>query len=262
MKKIFLYIFFLLLSIKAWGQHFSGQIFMKEDSHILLNYIYVTNLNTMKTVLTNYNGEFIIPAKQGDVIRFTSIISARKDVKMTTDMLGNKNFIELKHAYTEIPELVIKFKPTGNLRADAAKLKSAEKSLEIAKMIGLPQGNPNAVPPTIPPVALTGGGLSISVDSIYDLISGEHKKKLRQQKYEKMIRHTTTIRNYYGDEYFTKLKIPTKMIDNFLQFVYGSENVEVYVETNNLESVKPYIEKYIPIYLKRLRNSNLMQIVE
>lgn len=262
MKKIFLYIFFLLFSVKAWGQSFSGQIFMKEENYILLNPIFVTNLSTHKTTLTNYNGEFEILAKEGDIIRFTSIISERKDIKITAEMLGNRNFVELKHAYTEIPELVIKFKPTGNLRADAAKLKSAEKSLEIAKIVGLPQRNPNATPNTLPPMALAGGGVSISLDSIYDLISGEHKKKLRQQKYEKMIRHTTTIRNYYGEEYFTKMKIPTKMIDNFLQFVYGSENLDYYIQENQLEKVKPYIEKYIPIYLKRLRNSRLMEIVE
>lgn len=263
MKFIYILVFLYLTSIKLWGQTFSGQIFMKEDTPILLNHIYITNLNTLKTVISNYNGNFNIPAKEGDVIRFTSIISDRKDIKITSEMLKNSlNLIELKHTYYLIPEVIIKFKPTGNLKADLAKIKTGEKALKLSKIIDLPQPKGNGLPPTLPPIALAGGSLSFSIDSIYDLFSGEYKKKQRQQKYERMMKHISIIKGYYGEEYFTKMKIPAKMIDNFLQFVYSSDNIDYLVDNNNLEAVKSYIETYVPIYLKRLRNSNLMQIVE
>ena len=70
----------------------------------------------------------------------------------------------------------------------------------------------------------------------------------------------TGIRNYYGTEYFTNLKIPTNFIDNFLQFIYSSENLYPYVERNNYDAIAIYIDKYLPIYQRRLRNSHLIEI--
>ena len=67
------------------------------------------------------------------------------------------------------------------------------------------------------------------------------------------------IRNYFGTEYFTNLKIPVNYIDNFLQFVYTSDNILPYIQNNNYEGVSLYIEKYLPIYQRRLRNSQLME---
>ena len=70
---------------------------MRDKSNFYLNQIYVTNLNEQKTYLTNYNGEFRIPAKVGDVIRFTSIVSERKDITLTKNILENtNNLIELE----------------------------------------------------------------------------------------------------------------------------------------------------------------------
>ena len=99
---------------------------MRDKSLFYLNQIYVTNLNEQKTYLTNYNGEFKIPVKLGDVIRFTSIVSERKDIKMTQEIIGNsRNLVELEVAYKEIQEVVLnRFKPTGNLRKDVRALDS------------------------------------------------------------------------------------------------------------------------------------------
>lgn len=260
MKKIFT-VLVLLFLIKTQAQVFSGQIFMRDNSVIYLNQVYVTNLNEQKTVISDYNGEFKINAKAGDVIRFTSIITERKDIKLTEQMLSNAtNFIELKEGYIQIPEIVIKFKPTGNLKTDVLALKKEEKSLEIAKMIGLPAPKGDGTPPQIPVASLAGGGLSFSIESIYDIISGERKKKQRLYEYEKMMKGTAEMKNYFGEDYFTNLKIPKNFIDNFLQFVYTSDNINPYLEVNNIEGTKPYIEKYLPIYLKRLRNSHLAEV--
>ncbi len=73
---------------------------------------------------------------------------------------------------------------------------------------------------------------------------------------------TTTIENikkYYGVPYFTSLKIPENLIDNFLQFVYTSENLSPALTSGNYELAGPIMEKYLPIYQRRLRNSSLMQ---
>lgn len=235
---------------------------MRDKSNFYLNQIYVTNLNEQKTYLTNYNGEFKIPAKEGDVIRFTSIVSERKDIKLTKQIIQNSNnIIELEVAYKEIQEVVLsRFKPTGNLRRDVRSLDSKKSSLEIAKIIGLPAPKRDGNSPITPVASLANGGVGISLDGLYDVISGDAKKKKRLYEYEKMEIAIKNIKDYLGEEYFTRLKIPKDLIDNFLQFVYTSDNLNVYTNARNYEAVKVSIEKYLPIYQKRLRTSSLQNV--
>lgn len=262
MKKLNILIFLLLLS-KFTAQTFSGTLFMRDKSNFYLNQIYVTNLNEQKTYLTNYNGEFRILAKEGDVIRFTSIVSERKDVKLTKQLLENSNnLIELEVAYKEIQEIILsRFKPTGNLRRDVKSLDSKKSALEVAKIVGLPSPKGNGQSPVAPVASLANGGVSISLDGLFDVISGDAKKKKRLYEYEKMESSIKNIKNYLGEDYFVRLKVPKDLIDNFLQFVYTSDNLNLYTSASNYEVVKISIEKYLPIYQKRLRNSNLQNII-
>lgn len=260
MKKLFyLALFFTLTILKA--QSYSGVVFMKDNADVYMNQVYVTNLKTQHTVLSDYIGEFTIAAQPGDVIRFTSIISERYDLKVTSSMLGKQNIILLKPLYRQIEEVVIKIKPTGILKADVLALKSAERNMEIAQRVGLPEPKGDGYSPQLPMAAFQGGGLAFSVDAIYAAISGDKARQERLKRYEIMSANIKNIKNYFGTDYFTKLKIPTRLIDNFLQFVYTSDNLLPYLAENNFEATKPYLEKYLPIYLKRLDNSQLGQII-
>lgn len=260
MKRVSILFFFLLL-VNVSAQVFTGQIYIKEDASLYLNQVYVTNITEQKTVISNYNGEFSINAKPKDILRFTSIITERKDIEVTEESLKKFNTIELKAGYHEIKEVIIGWKPSGNLRKDVLSLKGNEKKASIASMIGLPQPKGDGTSPIEPIAALQGGGLSFSIDAIYDILSGERKKKQRLYEYEKMIASISSVRNYFGDDYFIRLKVPVNLINNFLQFVYTSDNFSLFVENKKFESVKPYFDKYIPIYQKRLKDSNLTQIV-
>ncbi len=260
MKKIFA-ILLLFCIASVYGQFLEGEIFIRDKSSLYLNQVYVTNINEQKSVLANYNGEFRITAKKGDILRFTSIATERKDITVTDQMLGmRKTFIELQIAYYEIQEVILSsFKPTGNLRRDVAMLRTSEKTFELRKMIGLPEPKGDGTSPEIPVLSLNQG-LSFSIDSIFDLISGEKKKKERYYQYEKMSKNIKNLQDYFGDDYFIKMKIPKELIPNFLQFIYSSDNITDYLDNNNYEATKTYIEKYLPIYLKRLENSHLMQV--
>ena len=262
MKRALLLLFLVFIA-KINAQIFTGQVFLRDNSILYLNEVYVTNLNTYKTVLTNYNGDFSIPANPGDVIRFTSIITERRDIKLTPQMMENKNITELKIAYHDIQEVVInRFKPTGNLRYDVKSIKKENKGEAIKKVIGLPEPKGNGLPPELPIADFRDGGLTFSIESIFDAISGERKKKQRYVAYEKMSKSVTEVKNVLGKDYFTKLKIPENLIDNFLQFVYTSENFDVYVNAGNFDAVKIPIEKYLPIYQKRLKNSHLQEVLK
>ncbi len=262
MRNVILFFVFLQISVLN-AQVFSGEILLRDRSSYYLNQVYVTNLNDHHTVLTNFNGTFRINAKPGDVVRFTSIVSDRKDIVITEKMLQNSlNIVELKIAYYEIQEVVInKFKPSGNLRKDVLSLKTGEKEMKLKTKIGLPEPKGDGTPQQAPLLSFSDGGLSFSIESIYDIISGERKKKQRLQNYEMMNAAISNIRKYYGDEYFIKLKIPKQFIDNFLQFVYSSDDLKPPIAAGNYEVVALYIERYLPIYQRRLQNSKLMEVV-
>jgi len=261
MKKLIL-VMLLVFAVKINAQIFSGEVFLRDNSSLYLNQVYVTNLTTLKTVLTTYNGDFNINAGPGDVIRFTSIVTERKDVKLTPQMFNSKNLVELKIAYHDIQEVVIsRFRPTGNLRYDVNSLRKEDKALALKKVIGLPEPKGDGTSPQLPVAGLRDGGLTFSIESIFDILSGERKKKQRLVAYERMSNSVTQVKNYLGKEYFTRFKIPENLIDNFLQFVYTSENIDVYIQSGNIEAVKIPIEKYLPIYQRRLKNSHLQEIV-
>ncbi|WP_345207582.1 hypothetical protein [Chryseobacterium ginsengisoli] len=262
MKKLFILLLLVFLA-KINAQSYSGEVFLRDNSVLYLNQVYVTNLNTLKTVLTDYNGDFTIPANAGDVIRFTSIVTERKDIKLTSQMMEQKNLMELKIAYHDIQEVVInRFRPTGNLRYDVNSIRKEDKGLAIKKVIGLPEPKGDGTSPQLPVAGLRDGGLTFSLESIYDILSGDRKKKQRYMAYERMNNSVTQIKNYLGKDYFIKFKIPENLIDNFLQFVYTSENIESYVMVGNFDAIKVPIEKYLPIYQRRLKNSHLQDIVK
>ncbi|WP_262150873.1 hypothetical protein [Chryseobacterium foetidum] len=262
MKKFFtLLILGFIAQINA--QIYSGEVFLRDNSQMYLNQVYVTNLKTMQTVLANYNGNFQLSASPGDVVRFTSIVTERKDIKITPNMLSGNNLVELMIAYYDIQEVVIsRFRPTGNLRFDVNSIRKEDKKYALKKVIGLPEPKGDGSPPELPVAGFRDGGLTFSIESIFDILSGERKKKQRYVAYERMNSSVTQIKNVLGTEYFTRFKIPENLIDNFLQFVYTSENIEVYVQTGNFDAVKMPIEKYVPIYQRRLKNSNLQDIIK
>lgn len=262
MKKLY-FIGLLIFGAVLNAQIFGGEVFLKDNSNLYLNQIYVTNLKTQKTVLADFNGDFRLDAKVGDVIRFTSIITERKDLKIVPSMMASyRNLVELKIAYTDIEEVFIpNFKVSGNLRKDVLALRTDKKQEELEKSIGLPKPKGNGLPPELPVAGFSGGGLTFSLESIFDIVSGDRKKKQRLADYTIMSRDIKNIQEYFGDDYFTKLKIPKELIPNFLQFVYSSDNLKAFIQSNNYEASQIYIEKYLPIYLARLKNSNLQKIL-
>ncbi|MEJ8591441.1 hypothetical protein JSO61_002830 [Riemerella anatipestifer] len=256
---------FLLLGVYAKSQFFVGEVLVEDRSEVYLTPIYVTNLETRKTVLCDYKGAFKIAASKGDVIRFTSITTDRTDITITEKHLATyNNIVELKMAYNVIPEVKLsKFKPSGILKKDVIALDDKKSPLALKQMIGLPEPKGDGTSPEAPPAAFAGGGLTFSIDTIYDMISGEQKRKRRLYAYEKMMKTTAAIRNYYGDDYFVSMKIPKHMIDDFLQFVYSSEEgVFALVQNNKYEGVKVYFEKYLPIFQKRMKNTTIMEVVK
>lgn len=226
---------------------------LRGTDNVIFNKVYITNITIQKTVITNLRGEFIISVNQGDVLRITSNRTLREDIKMTHDKIKKGFlFVELDLKPKEIEAVVLgKFKPTGNLKVDIEKLSRVDKIDELKKNIGLPEPISPIVNNTSP-VSFGNGGFNLNVQNVYDLFSGELKKKQRRMEYEKMQNTIKVVRSSLEDDYFIKMKIPKNYINNFLEFIYRSENKNL-----TKDNVRFLLEKYLPIYQKRLEDSFL-----
>lgn len=262
MKRILTILFFLFL-IFGKAQTFNGTLMIRDTGELYLNQMYVTNIRTDQTVLADYQGDFSIPAKIGDVIRFTSIVTERRDIVVTPDMLARKrSIIQLDVAYQEIQGVTIfRFRPTGNLKVDVLSL-PPDKNLILQQKIGLPVPKYNLAGTNAPLANFKNGGLGLDFQGIFDILSGDRKRQERLNVYETMMKDVSDMRKYFGDDYFLNRKIPENLIDNFLQFVYTSDNLRPALMNRNYVIAQLAIEKYLPIYLRRVRNSNLENIVK
>src|SRR5690606_23552070 len=102
-----------------------------------------------------------------------------------------------------IEEVIIGWKPSGNLKRDVLSLRMPQDDQAIQSMLGLPKPSRRLEPALEPLANLAGGGLSFNVGSIYEAISGDRKKKQRLYEYERMMKGIQAMKDHFGPDYFT-----------------------------------------------------------
>ena len=81
-------------------------------------------------------------------------------------------------------------------------------------------------------------GLSLKPQAIYNLISGDARRKKAQYRYDDLQDNILWIRGKVGDDYFVKMEIPAERISEFLQFSMGLKpEIKSYIKAQNLSKV-------------------------
>lgn len=103
--------FFVLFTIVSFGQsnnltELKGQVSAYVSN---LEGIYVINLQSEQSVLTNENGDFSIKANVGDVLVFSGMQFKRKEVLLCAEDFENKSFkVNLAATVNHLNEVVIR----------------------------------------------------------------------------------------------------------------------------------------------------------
>jgi len=118
-------ILLLLIFINLFSQQkISGKVVTEENN---LAAVLVMNMNSHKTTYTDISGNFSIDAHENDEVRFIKEGYYRADKIIKHQNLNSQMFVTLLRMETLIPEVNIKYKPTGNLKKDSEHFDDSKK---------------------------------------------------------------------------------------------------------------------------------------
>lgn len=248
---------FLLFSIFfAFSQQrvaLKGRLFLDEYEESNSG-IYITNETTNITTISDFFGGYSITAQIGDILTFKAYnINTRKIT--ITETMYNKQYLSVqlnvKQKYLD-EVTVVPFKSYGSLELDVKRIPYTDPTTKLLKnidMLTVGQAWDGKTNHKTLPI-----GFSMNVDDMFDIISGNQKKREKLYAYEKQMSDISNIRKYFGDDYFTKeLNFAPNEIDEFIFYLYWNENIKFYYETGNwFQIIDTFSKKYISYKARRL----------
>ena len=211
---------------------------MSEDE-VLIPKTLIVNMRTNEKTYSDSQGSFTISAKMGDEIRF-----AKERYKLAKILITNSDqqIVRLEKIPQEIEEVRLINKNIAQ---------SQEEGLRTS--IGLPKGPEK---PREKPVDLKDDFLRIppivSIQNIYNAISGKSRRLKRLYKYEDLQEGLSWIRNNIDYQYFADAGIPAEKMNDFLMFALRDERVLMYMKAKNIGGITVEMDRQIDPYLEVL----------
>lgn len=252
MRSIFLLLLFSYTTVLA-QQKSLGKV-LDENGNPLAG-VMVINISTNIASYTSNSGEFAILTKPQDELRFVKSGFERTSKRVSGD-LDEFLSVHLLQSPYDIEEVKVKPQLTGDIEKDSKLLSKEDKVARLQKDIGLP---PPPEKPRERPAEVANDVLlplvfgQMKVQAIYDLLSGEAKRKKNLYRYEDFQENIQWIRKRVDDEYFIKMGIPKNRINEFLSFSI-KQNPEILkmVKAKNLSKILVLMEDSFLIFSKRL----------
>lgn len=211
---------------------------MSEDE-VLIPKTLIVNMRTNEKTYSDLQGSFTISAQIGDEIRF-----AKERYKLAKILITNSDqqTVRLEKIPQEIEEVRLINKNIAQ---------SQEEGLRTS--IGLPKGPEK---PREKPVDLKDDFLRIppivSIQNIYNAISGKSRRLKRLYKYEDLQEGLAWIRNNIDYQYFADAGIPAEKMNDFLMFALRDERVLMYMKAKNIGGITVEMDRQIDPYLEVL----------
>ena len=211
---------------------------MSEDE-VLIPKTLIVNMRTNEKTYSDSQGSFTISAQIGDEIRF-----AKERYKLAKILITNSDqqIVRLEKIPQEIEEVRLINKNIAQ---------SQEEGLRTS--IGLPKGPEK---PREKPVDLKDDFLRIppivSIQNIYNAISGKSRRLKRLYKYEDLQEGLSWIRNNIDYQYFADSGIPAEKMNDFLMFALRDERVLMYMKAKNIGGITVEMDRQIDPYLEVL----------
>lgn len=246
--KIFGVVFFVAFSTTMQAQTvkiLKGKVVADAND---LEGIYIVNLKTDASTLTEKGGYFSIPATEGDTLQFSSVqFKGVQQIVKKEDLTSELLFVKMEILTRQLDE--VKVNEYKNINAvSLGIIPKGQKKYTPAERKLYTAGELHWYSPLLIPV----GGMS--VDGMINSISGRTamlKKELIVERKEFFMKK---IKDQFEENYFTEtLKIPADYVDGF-QF-YLVENSELEMALNEKNKIKAtfIMSKLAADYLELLK---------
>ncbi|SFI22481.1 peptidase associated/transthyretin-like domain-containing protein [Halpernia frigidisoli] len=252
--KIILFSLLLLFPVFIFSQKAVSGI-VSDENQIPLSGVLVVNINLDQKTQTNENGNFEINANSGDELRFVRQNYERSSVIIRSDSYFFGLKITMVYAPTDIEEVIVKPKLSGNLSKDSKSLNKEDKLAQLNKDIGLPKAplkmreKPADVKKDVIAPLLS---LSLKPQAIYDLISGKARRQKRLYQYDDFQDKLNWLKSNIKADFFLRNDIKTADISDFLNFsLLQSNDLQNCFKTKNTDKAEFTLLGLIPAYLKR-----------
>lgn len=249
------YIIVFLLAVNLLSAQEISEIEIKgkvvSDAPDLEN-IYVINLKTDETAMTDKDGYFNLKTTVGDTLMFSAVqIKGKKIVISNRDVAKDLLLIVLDPVINRLDEVVVK--KYKNINAIALGIISpstksytpAERKLRAATGADF-KGNEDGTM-----------GASASLDPLLNWISGRTallKKELEVEKKETLLEK---LENQFGLSYYTdKLKIPKDFVKGFLYYAVEESDLARVINTKNKTMTSFILAELSVKYLALQKNEN------
>ncbi|WP_128331364.1 hypothetical protein [Apibacter sp. HY039] len=252
-------ILFTLLSLLLFSQQkkiLKGKVYINETGESVSG-IYVKNLNSDYTTITDLIGNFYMPAEKGDAIVFQSYNIEKRTV-IVTFLMQEKGImsIQLDVKEKQLDNIYITdFKTYGNIELDVKRIPMMNKTNELMAKLG--NLYPTMKMDGSTDVATESAKLStmkFGIDAVFDVLSGDNKRRERLSAYEEQIKEIKTIHEYFGDEYFLGLGLEKNQIDEFILYTYLNHDVRFYYKHGNYFQILNTFDKNILAFKARKEN--------
>ncbi|MFV0211982.1 hypothetical protein OBK22_09295 [Empedobacter falsenii] len=225
-----------------------------DDSDDTAEGIYVTNLRTNHTTISNFTGTFLIQAQVNDTLKIQSDWYENRLIILKPNLFSNPTIVvHLAVQTIQLNTAFIGQKLTGILEKDVKNGKKQDVVTNLYKSLGV---NPDIKPikdTSALRAGLLDGDISLTrldIGRLYDVFTGKAKQRKALIDYESKYDKITKIKNYFGEDYFINdLKIPKFKIRDFID--NALTNTESKIELNDVNYFKllQLFNSYSKIYL-------------
>ncbi|MGV0831258.1 hypothetical protein [Empedobacter brevis] len=254
MKSLFTILILLFSSfIFAQEKWVQGNIII-DDSDDTAEGVYVTNLRTNHTTISNFTGTFLIQAKVNDTLKIQSDWYENRLIILRPNLFNKQTIVvHLAVQTIQLNTAFIGQKLTGILEKDVKNGKKTDVITKLYKSLGV---NPDIKPikdTSSLKAGLFSGDITLTrldVGRLYDVFSGKAKQRKALLDYEDKYDKITKIKNYFGEDYFTKdLNIPKFKIRDFIENALTNTGSTIELNDVNYFKLLQLFNSYSKIYL-------------
>lgn len=232
----------------VWSQQKITGSIIDNNGSSSLNSVLVVNISNHTSTFSNTSGQFVINADENDELRFVKEGYYRVDRKITREDIRNPLLVVLPYAEILIPEVKIKYQPTGNLERDSKHLDESRKIASLKSDLNDYMRSPLNEPLPKNTIPKQFGGHDFSAGQgdvlgalglVVNLIKKSGKPKITKADYNETQNFIKRVKEEMNLNFLRKYGMGDEQIDRFLLYANDTKKLaKLYRKDFNVAAIE------------------------